>query len=166
MNIHKFIRLTQIMTKMTIAGIGVEFTLLSLIYGLSILVVNYIYFPDLAFSLGNGIFNILVGLLLITIGFIIIRKALIIVQYYKEEKLCTEGIYARIRNPMYFAWIILIVPGIIIITGLVLGSTIPIFMYIIFRIFIHREEDNLGHLFREDYLKYKNSTNQFFPSFK
>ncbi len=151
------------MGKMTLSGIGNEFTLLSVIYGLSILIVNFVFFPSLILTLGFRIVNILVGLGIIIIGFAIVRKSLIVVQYFNEKKLCTVGIYAKIRNPIYFAWIMIIVPGFVIITGSLLSFTIPIFMYLIFRIFIHREEDYLEELFGDAFLEYKNSTRRFFP---
>ena len=56
------------MAKMTIAGIGYEFTILSVIYGIIILIVNYTYFPDLTFILGLKIVNILIGSILIILG--------------------------------------------------------------------------------------------------
>ena len=151
------------MRKMTLSGIGNEFTLLSVIYGLTILIVNFIYFPSLILTLGFRIVNILVGISIIIIGFAMVRKSLIIVQYFKEKRLCTVGIYSKIRNPIYFAWILIIIPGLVIITGSVLGFTIPVFMYIIFRVFIHREEDYLEELFGDAYLEYKSSTRRFFP---
>ncbi|MHA1620461.1 MAG: methyltransferase family protein [Promethearchaeota archaeon] len=153
------------MAKMTIHGIGSELAILSMIYGLPILIVNYIYLPELTFTLGLKIVNILIGSLFIIMGFGFVRKALTIIQYFKEKKLCTEGLYSKIRHPIHFAWIMMIIPGLVIITGLLLGFTIPFFMYLIFRIFIHREEDYLEELFGDAYREYKKSTRRFFPSF-
>ena len=151
------------MAKMTIAGVGYEFTILSVIYGITILIVNYTYFPDLTFILGLKIVNILIGSLFIILGFVLVRKALIIVQYFHERKLCTVGIYSKVQHPIYLAWIFIIIPGLVIIIGSVLAFTIPIIMYILFLIFIPREEKYLEKLFGEDYLRYKNSTRRIFP---
>lgn len=149
-----------------IAGVGVEFTIPVAIYGLTILIVNYLVFPDLAFILGSPIVNILLGTLVIILGIAMVRKALIILPYIEEQKLCTEGLYANTRNPIYFAWILLIIPGLIMMTGLFLGFTIPIFMYVVFRIFIPREEEYLERLFGEAYLNYKKSTGRLVPRIK
>ena len=149
-----------------IAGVGVEFTIPVAIYGLTILIVNYLVFPKMIFTLGSPIVNILLGALIIFLGFATVRKALIILPFIEEQKLCTEGLYAKTRNPIYFAWILIIIPGIIIMTGLSLGFTIPIFMYVVFRIFIPREEEYLERLFGEAYLNYKKSTGRLVPRIK
>ncbi len=149
-----------------IAGVGVEFTIPVAIYGITILIVNYLVFPKMIFTLGSPIVNILLGALVIFLGIATVRKALIILPYIEEQKLCTEGLYAKTRNPIYFAWILLIIPGLIIMTGLYLGFTIPIFMYVIFRIYIPREEEYLERLFGEAYLKYMKSTGRLFPYIK
>ena len=151
---------------MTIAGIGVEFTIPSVMYGVAILLVNWIYFPSLTFTLGSPWVNIVLGVVVITLGFVMVRKALIILPYIKTKQLCTEGLYAKIRNPIYFAWIVIIIPGLVIVIGLFLAFTIPLFMYIVFRIYIHREEDYLELLFGEAYRDYKKSTPRLFPAFK
>ncbi|MHA1475994.1 MAG: methyltransferase family protein [Promethearchaeota archaeon] len=151
------------MAKMTIAGVGYEFTILSVIYGLTIFFVNYAYFPNLTFTLGFKIVNILIGSLFIILGFTLIRKSLIIVQYFHDRKLCTEGIYSKVQHPIYLAWIFIIIPGVVIIIGSLLSFTIPIFMYFLFLIFIPREEKYLEQMFGEDYLRYKNSTGRIFP---
>jgi protein-S-isoprenylcysteine O-methyltransferase Ste14 len=149
-----------------IAGVGVEFTIPVAIYGITILLVNYLVFPQFTFTLGFPNVNILLGVLVIFLGFTTVRKALIILPYIEEQKLCTEGLYAKMRNPIYFAWILIIIPGIIIVTGLSLGFTIPIFMYGVFRIFIPREEEYLERLFGEAYLNYKKSTGRLVPRIK
>ena len=148
---------------MTIAGVGYEFTILSVIYGIIILIVNYTYFPNLTFTLGFKIVNILIGSLFIILGVALVRKARIIVQYFHERKLCTEGIYSKVQHPIYFAWIFIIIPGVVIIIGSVLAFTIPPIMHLLFLIFIPREEKYLEELFGEDYLRYKNSTRRIFP---
>jgi len=149
-----------------IAGVGVEFTIPVAIYGITILIVNYLVFPEFAFTIGFSIVNILLGALVIFLGFVTVRRALIILPYIEEQKLCTEGLYAKTRNPIYFAWILLIIPGLVIMTGLYLGFTIPFFMYGVFRIFIPREEEYLERLFGEAYTNYKKSTGRLFPCIK
>ncbi len=164
--INMFIIVIVDMRKMTISGIGNEFTILSIIYGVTILFGNYFLFPTLTFTLGSTIVNIVVGSLIILVGFIMIGKALIIVRYFYDQKLCTKGLYAKVQHPMYFAWIVMIIPGFISITRLILGFTLPFFMYFLFRKLIHREEDYLEHLFGDEYLNYKKTTRRFFPAFK
>lgn len=57
-------------------------------------------------------------------------------------------------NPISAAWIMLIVPGIVIITGNILAISIPFFMYLVFRKYINLEEEYLEEKFGEEYIYY------------
>ena len=56
-----------------------------------------------------------------------------------------------------------IVPGIVILRGSILGITIPIFMYIIFRKLIPIEEEYLIDTFGNEYIEYKSRVWAVFP---
>lgn len=105
---------------------------------------HYVYLPSLTFVIMSKYVNIIFGVSLIIIGSpILLIPAFTIDKYFNEGKLCTKGIYSFIRHPIYASWIVFIVPGIILIFGLILGISIPIFMYIIFKILIIEEEQYL-----------------------
>jgi protein-S-isoprenylcysteine O-methyltransferase Ste14 len=88
---------------------------------------------------------------------------LTIVKYFQKGELCKEGVYSFMRHPIYGAWIVFIVPGIVLIFGSILGITIPIFMYCIFRIFTVDEERYLKRKFGKEYLEYKKKVGALFP---
>jgi protein-S-isoprenylcysteine O-methyltransferase Ste14 len=81
----------------------------------------------------------------------------------KETKLITTGAYAITSNPLYSAFIVLILPG----TALVLNSwimlTVPIVGYVIFKFYIKQEYAELEKFFGEEYRKYRASTPELFP---
>ena len=66
---------------------------------------------------------------------------------------------------MYGSWILYTVPGMVIISGYLPGLTVPLFMYIIFKILIRKEERYLEERFGEDYRKYKERVGLLFPKF-
>lgn len=74
---------------------------------------------------------------------------------YSANKLITTGIFSLCRNPVYAAWVVFFVPGSMLIRANWLGMTIPIFMYLLLRLLIRKEETNLESVFGEEYIKYK-----------
>ena len=82
----------------------------------------------------------------------------------RKNQLITGGVYRFCRNPLYFALLILLIPGL----GLLLNSWIipvsSILGCLAFRKFIHEEEEQLERIFGDDYRKYRDRTAWFFPS--
>jgi protein-S-isoprenylcysteine O-methyltransferase Ste14 len=151
-------------THITRWGIGPKFTCISVVYAASVFLLNHIYFPFLRFTLFSTTINMIVGSVLVVIGIpIFLLPTFTIDRYFYEGKLCTTGVYAFLRHPIYGAWITWIVPGIVIIRGSMLGISIPIFMYFVFRSLIDKEEKYLEMKFGEEYLDYKRTVGAVFP---
>lgn len=156
--------MNQIM-KMNLWGIGLQLFISSIIYTTIILVLDRLVFGSHRLVLISPLLNYIFGLMLCCVGIVIlffaftkIRKAV------KEKKLITTGIYSLMRHPIYSAWILFIVPGIVIINGQILGLTIPVVMYIIFLNLIKKEENVLINLFGNDYLAYKKKVPAIIPT--
>ena len=149
---------------MTRWGVGPKFTIISLIYAAIVFAIQNIIFSEYRFVIYSTSINIILGVLLILIGlFIFLIPAVKIDKYFYEGKLCKKGVYAYLRHPIYASWISFIVPGIVILRGSTLGITIPIFMYLIFRILIPIEEKYLIDLFGDEYIEYKSRIWAVFP---
>jgi protein-S-isoprenylcysteine O-methyltransferase Ste14 len=145
-------------------GIGPKFALLSVLYGTIILFLHYYFFSTLTFTLISRWVNIILGSILICIGFyLFISSAITVHKHINKEKLCTTGVYAYMRHPLYASWIVLIIPGIVLIIGSIVAISGPIFMYIIFRIFINEEDRYLKEKFGNHYLQYEKEVNAVFP---
>jgi protein-S-isoprenylcysteine O-methyltransferase Ste14 len=139
---------------MTRWGVGPKFTIISLIYAAIVFAVQNIVFSEYRFVIYSIFINVILGTLLIAIGLVIfLIPAFTIDKYFYEGTLCKKGVYAYLRHPIYASWISFIVPGIVIARGSTLGITIPLFMYIIFRVIIHSEE----------YIEYKSKVWAVFP---
>jgi protein-S-isoprenylcysteine O-methyltransferase Ste14 len=149
---------------MTRWGVGPKFTLISAIYFAAILTAHFIFLNDLTFTIISHHVNLILGIVLIILGLtIFLLGGHVIDKYFTTERLCTTGVYAFMRHPIYGAWIVYIVPGIIIIMGSIIGITIPIFMYCVYKILIVKEERYLEAKYGREYLEYASKVGALFP---
>jgi protein-S-isoprenylcysteine O-methyltransferase Ste14 len=145
-------------------GVGPVFTVISLLYGGMVLVLHLVFFPSLTFTIIDWPVNIIIGGALIAIGLpVFIIPALTIDKYYFSSRLCTTGVYAFIRHPIYGAWISFIIPGMVIIMGSIIGISVPVFMYFVYRRLIAKEEEYLENKFGAEYRNYKKRVGGIFP---
>lgn len=150
--------------EMTRWGVGPKFTIICALYMAAVLVIHYLFFPSLTFKLGFRSVNIILGIILIVLGIpIFLIPGLSIDKYFLDGKLCKAGVYAYMRHPIYGSWIVFIVPGIVLIIGSIIGLSIPVFMYILFRILIIKEDEYLENKFGQEYLEYRKKVNAVFP---
>jgi protein-S-isoprenylcysteine O-methyltransferase Ste14 len=153
--------------RMPIWGVGPAVGVRTACYGLAALVATLVW-PS-AFAI-RGLpypWLALLGGLLLAIGvpwYVIavrtIRKA------YHERRLVTDGVYALCRHPIYAGWIFLILPalGLLMNSWLVLSTAVV--MYVLTRIYVPREEENLEAQFGEQYVRYKRRTGAIFPALR
>jgi protein-S-isoprenylcysteine O-methyltransferase Ste14 len=107
------------------------------------------------------------GILLLIIGVpIYLISGLTIHKYFHDGQLATKGIYAYFRHPIYGSWIVFIVPGIVLLINSLIGLTVPVFMYGIFKILIREEDQYLEEKFGEEYLEYRKRVGEVFPKFQ
>lgn len=145
-------------------GVGPKFAFLGIVYGVIIFVLHYSFFPTFAFTLVSRWVNITLGTVLILVGIpIFIMSGIMVHRYISKGKLCTTGVYAYFRHPIYAAWVVFIVPGIVIITGSVVAVSLPIFLYILFKVLTVEEEEYLKERFGSEYLIYEKEVNAVFP---
>jgi protein-S-isoprenylcysteine O-methyltransferase Ste14 len=82
---------------------------------------------------------------------------------YNSEKLATTGIFGLTRNPIYSAWIVFIIPALVLMSRSWPLFLTPVVAYMIFKVTIGRENDCLEKQFGEDYRKYKAEVNELVP---
>lgn len=145
-------------------GTGPKFAVLGVIYGVFILVLHYSLFPTITFTLFSRWVNIVLGTVLILAGIpLFIISGVMVHRHIDKGILCTTGVYAYFRHPLYAAWVLLIIPGIVIITGSVIAISWLIFLYVLFKVFTVEEEEYLRKNFGNEYLKYEEQVNAIFP---
>jgi len=152
--------------QMTLLGVGPRFAIISCICAIIIYVLDLNWIPNLSIILPRT-FSLNFGILLVVIGFpLLLIPGLTIDKYFSKGKLATKGVYAYIRHPIYGSWIVFIIPGIVLIVNSLLGLTIPIFMYVAFRILIVEEEKYLEEKFGEEYYEYRKKVGGILPKFR
>lgn len=85
---------------------------------------------------------------------------------YRKGQLVTGGPYAVVRHPIYAAWILLILPGLVLYCRSWLMLVVPLAAYASFKIFISREEVYLNDRFGPAYAQYRKGTNELVPGGK
>jgi protein-S-isoprenylcysteine O-methyltransferase Ste14 len=105
------------------------------------------------------------------IGFVILGTGLLfyfvtvrgLLKGLKETKLITTGGFYLCQNPLYASLILILFPGIALISNSWLILTTSGIGFIMFKINIKSEYTELERIFGESYLKYKRETPEFFP---
>jgi glyoxylase-like metal-dependent hydrolase (beta-lactamase superfamily II) len=82
---------------------------------------------------------------------------------FEEGVLATQGVYALCRHPIYGNAIFFTIPGVLLFFRSWLLLTVPVAMYIIFKLLIGEEEDHLRRGFGSAYLEYEKEVNAVFP---
>ena len=100
---------------------------------------------------------ILIGLPIWLIGAITVMRA------YNRDQLLTSGVFALVRHPMYAAWIVLILPGIALLTASWPFLLMPLVAYGVFKALIHTEDEYLENRFGQSYSDYRAYVNEIIP---
>lgn len=150
--------------KLTFWGASPIVFILTILYTIPIIIINNsyqsifeIHFISYPFKIILAIFLLIIGLPSYIITLRILRTA------FQKQEILTNGFFSICRNPLFAEVIFFIIPGILLFFNSLLLLTIPCFMYILFKIFINREETLLEEKFGQEYIKYKNNTSAIFP---
>jgi protein-S-isoprenylcysteine O-methyltransferase Ste14 len=149
----------------SIFGAGFFIVAVVLVYSLLMWRINSLW-PEVLMIPGspNPILKTIGKILLwVTIG-LHLYIGFIIVDFYTSNRLETRGVYGICRNPLYSCWILLGTPGIALLVQSWLFFTIPVFTYIVTRIFVILEEKYLKDAFGQEFIDYKNRVNAIFPT--
>lgn len=77
-----------------------------------------------------------------------------LLKFFDEGVLLTGGLFRIVRNPMYCAYLILIIPGIALLLNSWLVMTAVVFNFIIFKMLIRGEYEYLKEKFGAEYERY------------
>ncbi len=148
-----------------ILGIGHKMAFIMIPITFLLGLVNEYCYSNLKFP--TSFIILMVGVILIISGIMVVAISIHqIMNGFRDRKLVTDGIYAYTRNPLYFGWIALILPGIILLFGLILLIPVPFIAYALFKILIREEETSLEEKYGNEYDEYKSKVNSFIPGFK
>ena len=82
---------------------------------------------------------------------------------YNSDRLLTSGIFAVVRHPIYSAWVVVILPGLALLSRSWPLLLMPIVADTVFKLTIHREDEYLQQRFGQAYLDYRSRVNEPFP---
>lgn len=150
--------------KLTFLGASPIIFIITISYTIPIIIINHfsksifeINFIPYSFKIVLAIFLLIIGVPSYIITLKLLKTA------YQKHEILTNGFFSICRNPLFAEVIFFILPGIILFFNSWLLLTIPCFMYIMFKIFINREETLIEEEFGQEYIKYKNNTSAIFP---
>jgi len=148
----------------SVLGVGPLLFLAAVLSGAPLFVLHYRYYPLFAIEAGPRWLLPVIGCVLLAVGLPFYVAALAALRRaLKEDRLVTRGVYRMCRHPLYAAWILLIVPGILVWFRSWILLAIPAAMYLAFRMCVGREERRLEKKFGQQYLDYKEVVNALFP---
>lgn len=111
-----------------------------------------------------GTIRILTGTALVTAGvYFWLDSVRLIATRFKSDVLITDGVYRLVRNPMYAAFIVFIVPGVSLLLNNRLIILSSIVMLLVFKLSIHKEEEYLLKMFGNAYRDYVRKVRQIIP---
>ena len=150
--------------KMKLWGIGPALALLSTGYGVVMLAVSWYFYP--AFQIDVVPYWLMsgVGIALMVTGVpFLVVSATTVTRAFNAGRLVTGGIFRWCRHPLYASWVICIVPGFFFLVNSWIGLTTPVFMYLIVRRLVRKEELYLESVFGSEYLEYKSDVPFILP---
>lgn len=149
---------------MTRCGIGPRFSIITVICGIATGWVTVQYPTAFTIRVMPPWVFVVLGSVLVVLGVIVYIAALHTFNHgYRNKQLVTHGLYAIVRHPIYFAWILLICPGVVLFFRSWLMCLLPLVAYISFKAEIHHEDRDLEKRFGQAYHEYRARTHELFP---
>jgi len=144
------------MKKMSRWGVGPIFAVLSIMYLFAPSMISKYYYPFFRMEFIQDKILLAAGIVLIVIGVpFYLVSSIGVMKAYNADRLITGSVFKCCRHPLYASWVVFIAPGIVLLLNSWLDLTIPIFMYIVLRVLVQKEEIYLENRFGAEYLKYK-----------
>ena len=138
---------------MNIIGIGRKLFLITFPYSVLAFYLHFKFYPYFVIRITWIWF---IGVALIIFGFLFLfRSVRTLFTALRNDELATTGTFAIFSNPIYAAWILLIIPGMsfFIYSWALLTSSVV--MYVCLRVFIKEEDNNLREKFGDKYDEYR-----------
>lgn len=145
-------------------GVGPKIGLIVLPY-LAVAIALTIIFPSIfKFPASFKIYLLVAGIVFLAVGLILYGfTARSLLTGLKQTRLMTTGMFRYCQNPLYSVLMLLIFPSIAFLTNSWIILTTTIIGYLVFKMYINQEYEELTEVFGEEYKRYKERTPEFFP---
>ncbi len=114
-------------------------------------------------ALGHPAATTLAAILLVIGAAMWLAAILSVMRAYNRDQLVTSGIFSIVRNPIYAAWIVLILPGLALLSRSWPLLVTPLAAYAVFRRTIHVEDEYLAKRYGKAYLEYRSRVSEIVP---
>lgn len=152
------------MPKLNFLGVGPKIATVLLPWLLSTIVLSTHFRKMFSFTHEKSSSLFICGIVLLIFGTVFYGSTVrLLLKGLKETRLVTNGAFSLCQNPLYSSIILFIIPSLSLIINSWLVLTTSIAGYIMFKIFIKKEYNELEKFFGNDYIKYQNETPEFFP---
>ncbi len=150
--------------KQSIWGVGPSIVLAALAYAAAAGVATYLW-PGvfLVHGVPYPVFAAAGGILLAGGLAMLMLAGRSIVTAHARDELVTTGVYALVRNPIYSAWIVFLIPGLVLPSRSWLLFLTPLVAYAVFKLRIRREDAYLRGRFGQAYLDYRRRVREVVP---
>lgn len=150
--------------KMSIYGVGTVFVPLSALYFLMMVLLTWYFYPAFQINVIPYQVSAILGIALLIVGIPFwILSLITILRTHKADRLVTTGVYRFCRHPLYASWTVFNSLGIALLINSWMVLTTPVFMYVMMRILIKKEETYLQKVFGSAYLEYKKRVPAIIP---
>ncbi len=151
------------MNKLNFFGVGPKIGII-LIPWLVVTIVVSLFTEIFNFATERSSYLTLAGTILLIVGLIFYFTSVrLLLKGLKEQRLVTNWTFSLCQNPLYVSLILIVFPALSLLLNSWLVLTSGVLGYILFKIFIKGEYQELEKFFGEEYLKYKSETPEFFP---
>jgi protein-S-isoprenylcysteine O-methyltransferase Ste14 len=152
------------MSKLNFLGIGPKIARVLLPWLLISIVLSTHFKKMFSFTQEKSSLLFICGIILLGFGLIFYGSTVrLLLKGLKETRLVTNGAFSLCQNPLYSSIILFILPALSLIINSWLVLTTSITGYILFKVYIKKEYNELEKNFGNEYIKYKNETPEFFP---
>lgn len=154
----------MMMREMSRWGVGPSIVLSAVVYAVIAGLATWLWPNICLVTAVPSIVFMVAGIVLLVIGIpmlIVAGRAATLA--YNSDKLATTGIFGLTRNPIYSAWIVFIIPGLVLFSRSWPLFFTPVVTYIVFKARIGRENEYLDRHFGNEYQKYKAEVNELLP---
>ncbi len=104
-----------------------------------------------------GVVLLAVGLPMLVVAVVSVKGA------HRKDELATTGIFGVVRNPIYAAWIVFNIPGLVLLLRSWPMFLAPFLAYGLFKMLVSNEEQYLQEHFGQAYAEYKARVPELVP---
>jgi protein-S-isoprenylcysteine O-methyltransferase Ste14 len=103
------------------------------------------------------------GVALCVVGIYFIRKSEVVVFNNSEGKVIDTGVYGRVRHPMYFGGLLLLL-GLAVATLSILAFAVWVVLFVFMDRMASYEEKDLARLLGQKYVEYQKRVHKWLPT--